>query len=386
MTAGEGSAWRLSGCVTSCYASAVHLEEHISLAPLTTFGIGGLSRYFCRAESEADIEAAWGWSRERQLPLLVLGGGSNLLIADQGFAGLTLQVALPGRLLQEPAAASSTVLAEAGAGENWDDFVAWCVGQNLAGLECLSGIPGTVGGTPVQNVGAYGQEVAETIRRVRAFDRRGGDWVELDRDACQFAYRSSRFNSAERERYIVTRVWYELQRGGRPALRYPELQRKLAASGTPTLAEVRETVREIRRGKAMLLVEGEVECHSAGSFFKNPIVAASRLPEIGRRAGAAPPQFPAGDGRVKIPAAWLIERAGFQKGYRPRRRDGSLSPAGISSRHALALVNYGGARAADVLALKEEIQLRVAERFGVNLQPEPVLVGFGEGVAMPGQP
>ena len=360
----------------ACYASAVQLAENISLAPLTTFGIGGPSRSFCRAECEADIEAAWRWSREQNLPLLVLGGGSNLLISDEGFPGLTLQIALQGR---EREAATGRV--QAAAGENWDDFVAWCVGQDLAGVECLSGIPGTVGGTPVQNVGAYGQEVAETIRRVRAWDRETGAWVELDHEACHFAYRRSLFNSTARDRYIVTRVWFELQPGGAPSLRYPELQRKLAEHPAPGLQQVRDAVREIRRGKAMLLVEGEVECHSAGSFFKNPVVAKERLEEIGQRAGAAPPQFPAGDGQVKIPAAWLIERAGFSKGFRPRRSDGSLSPAGISSRHALALVNYGNARAADVIALKEQIQQTVAARFGVELHPEPVMGGFGRTAA-----
>ena len=275
----------------ACYASAVQLAEDISLAPLTTFGIGGPSRYFCRAESEADVEAAWRWSRERDVPLLVLGGGSNLLISDAGFPGLTLQIDLRGR---ERAAATGQV--QAAAGENWDGFVAWCVGQDLAGVECLSGIPGTVGGTPVQNVGAYGQEVAETIRQVRAWDRKTGAWVELNHAACHFAYRSSLFNSTARDRYIVTRVWFELRPGGAPSLRYPELQRKLAEHPEPGLQQVRETVREIRRGKAMLLTEGEVECHSAGSFFKNPVVAQQRLPEIEQRAGAAPPQFPAGDG------------------------------------------------------------------------------------------
>lgn len=354
----------------------MQLAENISLAPLTTFGIGGPSRYFCRAEREADIEAAWRWSREQNLPLLVLGGGSNLLISDEGFSGLTLQIALQGRERE-----LGTGRVQAAAGENWDGFVAWCVAQDLAGLECLSGIPGTVGGTPVQNVGAYGQEVAETIRRVRAWDRATGTWVEMDHEACQFAYRRSRFNSTAQGRYIVTRVWFDLRPGDAPSLRYPELQRKLAEHPAPNLQQVRDAVREIRRGKAMLLVEGEVECHSAGSFFKNPVVAPEQLGEIQRRAGAAPPQFPAGDGRVKIPAAWLIERAGFHRGFRPQRSDGSLSPAGISSRHALALVNYGHARAADVIALKERIQQTVAARFGVELHPEPVMVGFGESAA-----
>jgi UDP-N-acetylmuramate dehydrogenase len=229
----------------------------------------------------------------------------------------------------------------------------------------------------VQNVGAYGQEVAETITRVRALDRSSGRFVELDRGACRFTYRTSIFNTSARDRYLVTAVRYALRPGAAATTRYVELQRKLAETGRPaTLAAVRETVREIRRGKAMLLEAGEPECRSAGSFFKNPIVSEGEYAEVARRAGAEPPRFPAAAGQVKLPAAWLIERAGFTKGYRPRRSDGSISPVGISSRHALAIVNHGGGRSADVLALKREIQQRVFDRFGVRLHPEPVFVGF----------
>jgi UDP-N-acetylmuramate dehydrogenase len=266
------------------------------------------------------------------------------------------------------------------AGEDWDHFVQRSLEDSCAGLECLAGIPGTVGGTPVQNVGAYGQEVATAIERVRAFDLQEHVFVEFAAGDCGFAYRRSRFNSTDRGRYVVTRVDFRLKPGGAPTVRYAELQRALAegqAEGREaSLAEVAAVVRRIRQSKGMLLVNGDPDCRSAGSFFKNPVVTEAQLRQIVAvsAASAAPPRFPAGsgpenEGRVKVPAAWLIEQAGFAKGFQ-------LGRAGISSRHTLALVNLGGASAAEILALAAKIADAVEERFGIRLEMEPVMIGY----------
>jgi UDP-N-acetylmuramate dehydrogenase len=241
----------------------------------------------------------------------------------------------------------------------------------MAGLECLAGIPGSVGGTPVQNVGAYGQEVAETIESVRAFDRKKCEWVELDKAACRFRYRESLFNKDEPGRYIVTRVRFRLRANGQPKLRYADLQRRFAGREDVTLTEVATAVREIRQSKGMLLVDGDADCRSAGSFFKNPIVESGRLGGIAAAVGVEEsnvPHWPAGEGKIKIPAAWLLEQAGFVKGY-------GVGRAGISTRHTLALTNRGGATFADVERLQEEIVHGVRERFEITLEREPVLVG-----------
>jgi UDP-N-acetylmuramate dehydrogenase len=255
------------------------------------------------------------------------------------------------------------------AGENWDEFVSRTVKDNCAGAECLAGIPGTVGGTPVQNVGAYGQEVAETVQRVRVLDLETLTFAEMTAADCGFEYRKSLFNSTAKGRFLVTRVDYRLQPGGAPNLRYADLQKAFPAGSTPSLMEVAEAVRRIRQAKGMLLVEGDVECRSAGSFFKNPIISREQFAGLTERLGAQPPYYPAGGGCVKLPAAWLIEKAGFPKGF-------AMGRAGISWRHTLALVNRGGASAAELLALRDVIVAGVEARFGIGLQMEPVLLGF----------
>jgi UDP-N-acetylmuramate dehydrogenase len=228
-----------------------------------------------------------------------------------------------------------------------------------------------VGGTPVQNVGAYGQEVSEVVMHVRAYDRESDSIVELSREQCGFTYRTSIFNTTAKDRYIVLQVTYALTNGGLPAVRYADLQREFEDSAMPTLDQVRTAVRRIRARKAMLLVEGEPDCCSAGSFFKNPIITEEQFAEMQARAGCPAPRYPAATGRVKTAAAWLIEQAGFSKGY-------SIGPACLSSKHTLALVNRGGARAEDVLRLAREIRNRVRDEFGVELIPEPVFVGFSK--------
>jgi UDP-N-acetylmuramate dehydrogenase len=355
----------------------MRIEENRLLAPLTTFGIGGPARWYVEAGSEDDIVEATAWAREHGLNLFVLGGGSNLLVADAGFDGLVLRVGLLGIEPQSdgpPGDALREWVYRVAAGEDWDRFVQRTVKDNCAGIECLAGIPGTVGGTPVQNVGAYGQEVSSVIERVRVFDLVEREFREFSAVECGFAYRKSRFNSTDRGRFLVTRVDYRLTLGGAPTLRYADLQRAISAridEGTePALADVAAVVRRVRQAKGMLLVEGDADCRSAGSFFKNPVVSEAHAARIAASSGNELPRFTAGaENLVKLPAAWLIEQAGFAKGY-------ALGAAGVSSRHTLALVNLGGARAADVLALAGEIGEAVEERFGVRLEMEPVLVGF----------
>jgi UDP-N-acetylmuramate dehydrogenase len=358
----------------------MNLIENRPLAPFTTLGIGGPARWFVEAESEEEVAEAAAWAGERGVPLFVLGGGSNLLVSDAGFDGLVMRVGLQGIAVAESLDAAGERVYQVAAGEDWDHFVQRSLEDSCAGLECLAGIPGTVGGTPVQNVGAYGQEVATAIERVRAFDLQEHVFVEFAAGDCGFAYRRSRFNSTDRGRYVVTRVDFRLKPGGAPTVRYAELQRALAegqAEGREaSLAEVAAVVRRIRQSKGMLLVNGDPDCRSAGSFFKNPVVTEAQLRQIVAvsAASAAPPRFPAGsgpenEGRVKVPAAWLIEQAGFAKGFQ-------LGRAGISSRHTLALVNLGGASAAEILALAAKIADAVEERFGIRLEMEPVMIGY----------
>ena len=344
----------------------MEIRENLSLAPLTTLGIGGPARWFVEAKSESEGVEAVKWARERAVPLFVLGGGSNLLVSDAGFPGLVLRVAMRGVETDED---GSGRVYRVAAGEDWDGFVGQAVEDGCAGVECLAGIPGTVGGTPVQNVGAYGQEVAETIVRVRALDLETLLLREMDAAECGFGYRRSIFNSTERGRFLVTRVDYRLTPGGKPRLRYPDVQKALAEDADPSLAAVAAAVRVIRRAKGMLLVEGDADCRSAGSFFRNPVISAVALRALSLRLGSEPPHYLAGRDCVKLPAAWLIERAGFAKGF-------ALGRAGISSRHTLALVNRGGASAGDLLGLRDRIVAEVSAQFGISLEMEPVLMGF----------
>lgn len=350
-------------------------DEHVPLAPLSTLGVGGPARYYLRAENPATVEAAVAWAAERRLPLFVLGGGSNVVMSDEGFDGLVLHVAIPGVAYTS---AGGEALVHAAAGEPWDAVVAGAVERGWAGIECLSGIPGCVGATPMQNVGAYGQEVAETVAGVSAFDTHTGRTVSFDNGECRFGYRDSRFKREDRGRYVILGVTYRLRPGGEPALRYPELARHLEQQGhAPILARVREAVLAVRRRKSMVIDPQDPNTRSVGSFFMNPIVetaAAEGVRESLRRQGRAEdagsmPAYPCDEGHVKLSAAWLIERAGLNRGYGAGR-------AGISANHTLALVNRGGATAADVVALAREVRQRVREAFGVTLVPEPVLVGL----------
>ncbi len=338
------------------------LREQVSLAPYTTFGIGGPARYFVEATDEASVLEAVRYARDNRLPLFVLGGGSNVLVSDEGFPGVVLHIAMMG-IEQEGN------YFRAGAGENWDSFVSLAIERGYGGVECLAGIPGTVGGTPVQNVGAYGQEVSTTITTVRILDRNHLTYGELPAATCGFSYRRSIFNSTHRDRFIVTRVVYRLRPKAFPVMSYPDLKRHFSdRRDTPTLAEVATAVREIRHQKGMLLVEGDPDCRSAGSFFKNPMVPQAQYDEIGNRTSLQIPCYPAPRGYVKIPAAWLVEQAGFQKGF-------GQGAAGISNKHTLALINRGDATASDMVLLRDLIAAKVEQKFGVRLEPEPVWVG-----------
>lgn len=355
--------------------SPLEIQENIPLAPLTTFQVGGPARYFIEARTEHEVMEAVALAAARRLPLFVLGGGSNLVVADEGWPGLALKVSLRGIEFEGDL---KKMVFIAAAGENWDDLVALAVSKGCAGIECLSGIPGTVGGTPVQNVGAYGQEVSETITRVRALEIASGNVLEMSHADCGFAYRTSHFNTAKRDQYIVLEVDYLLHRNGEPKVEYADVKKFFAESSSPdklTLQQVRDAVRSIRQSKAMLIVPGDEDCRSAGSFFKNPLVSeaeAIRIEAMAQRLAPAKilPRYPGANGQVKLAAAWLVEQAGFYKGY-------SRGPAGISRKHSLAIVNRGGATAKDIMALKEEIQHKVFDVWGVSLHPEPVFVGFG---------
>ena len=358
-------------------ARPVEILEQVALAPYTTFRIGGPARWFIEAASEDDLAQAVTFAREKSAPLFVLGGGSNLLVGDKGFPGVVVRVALRG-IREEPN--GEYAIFTAAAGEDWDRFVSAVVEKDYAGVECMAGIPGTVGGTPVQNVGAYGQEVSSTIHSVRALDRATLQMVDFPAAKCQLGYRRSIFNSTGRNRYIVTEVSYRLRHHGAPHLAYQDLAAAYSDNAEPpTLKHVSEKVRSIRRQKGMLLVDGDPDCLSAGSFFKNPVVSESHLADISarvakeaHRAGQVEvgsiPHFAADPGSVKLLAGWLIEQAGFPKGF-------ALGAAGVSSRHTLAIVNRGDATAKEILALRDEIRRRVLAQFGICLEQEPVYLG-----------
>jgi UDP-N-acetylmuramate dehydrogenase len=344
----------------------MRLQENILLAPLTTIGIGGPARFFFRATTVDEIQEAMAWARHRACAVFVLGGGSNLLVSDDGFDGMVLHVDLRGVTVESQ---NAHVMVKVAAGESWDGFVARAVKSGWAGIECLSGIPGSTGATPIQNVGAYGQEVSETIARVEAFDRETGRVVWFTNEECRFGYRSSLFKNVERERYIVVSVTFRLLRGGAAAVRYPELQRYVQehAIAPDDLPAVRGAVIAIRRRKGMVLDPADPDTKSDGSFFMNPVISTAEYQEFARHAPEAP-HFPSG-ADVKLSAAWLIEHAGFQKGY-------THGGVGLSTKHTLAVVNRGNGTAAEVVGLVKMIQERVREKFGVEIHPEPTFIGM----------
>jgi UDP-N-acetylmuramate dehydrogenase len=345
----------------------MHVQENVPLAPLTTIGIGGPARFFFRAHNVDEIVEALEWARTRELPVFFLGGGSNLLISDAGFPGLVIQLDLRGITVESDNGPHAMV--KAAAGEPWDRFVKFAVRREWAGIECLSGIPGSTGATPIQNVGAYGQEVSETIVRVEALDRTTSRVTWFTNDECRFGYRSSLFKNIERERYVVLSVTFRLRRDGEATLKYPELQKYVEERGIALddLAGVREAVIAIRKRKGMVLDPRDPDTRSDGSFFMNPILTPEQYAAFAARAPDAP-HFPSGDD-VKLSAAWLIEHAGFHKGF-------THGKVGLSTKHTLAIVNRGSGTAAEVVELVQMIQGKVREEFGVDIHPEPNFIGF----------
>jgi UDP-N-acetylmuramate dehydrogenase len=346
------------------------------MAPLTTLGVGGPARYFVEAIREDEVREAVDFARSQELPLFVLGGGSNLVVSDEGFPGLVLRVALRG-ITTRPEDRSTTIF-QAAAGEDWDRFVSSAVRTNCAGIECLSGIPGTVGATPVQNVGAYGQEVAETIVSVETMDLNNGRLKLFSNAECGFSYRTSRFNTSDRGRHIILRVSFALKAATSPKLAYADLKRHFGSRAeTASLSDVRDAVISIRQSKGMVLDQNDPDSLSAGSFFKNPVLSAEQfrsLEQCATQRGLQVPSYPALASQHKVSAAWLVEQAGFNKGY-------SRGTVGISTKHSLAIVNRGGATAADIVSLKNDIQRAVADQFGITLQAEPVFLGFAANMS-----
>jgi UDP-N-acetylmuramate dehydrogenase len=349
-------------------------RSDVPLAPLTTLGLGGPARVLVTAYDEAEVVSAVRRADAAGEPVLVLGGGSNVVLPDEGFPGTVVRVAAHGLSARRD---GDVVLLDAAAGEDWEAFVALCVADRLVGVEALSGIPGTVGGSPVQNIGAYGQEVAQTIRSVRAYDRRSGEVDVLTAEQCAFSYRHSAFK-ADPERWVVLAVQFALQEGELSTpIAYPELARALGVEvgERAPIGAVREAVLALRRGKGMVVDAADPDSRSAGSFFTNPLLdqaaAQAFRARVTERLGpdVRAPEYPAEDGKVKLSAAWLIERSGFAKGH-------GAGPVGISSKHTLALVHRGGGTTADLREVAREVRDGVRDSFGVELVPEPNVFGM----------
>lgn len=355
-------------CARWCAVSG-GFEHGVALAPYTTLRVGGPAGHFFTADTDANLIAALRDTAGHGDPLLLLGGGSNLVVGDAGFAGTVIRIATTGLEIKDG-------LLSVAAGVPWDEAVAAAVAAGLAGIEALSGIPGSAGATPIQNVGAYGQEVRQTAVMVDAYDRSTGGMTVLDNADCGFGYRHSAFKEAP-DRYVVTRVHFQLQDfGGRSApVRYRDLADALGVElgAQAPLAAVREAVLAQRGRRGMVLDPADHDTWSAGSFFTNALLTAAEFAALQRRAAPLePPAWPEPDGRTKVPAAWLIEQAGFPKGY----QSAFAGPrVGLSTKHTLALTNRGGATAAELVRLMARIVVGVEDRFGATLRPEPVLIG-----------
>lgn len=370
------------------------LETEIPLAEHTTIGLGGKAKYFISCRTIDEVRFALTFAESKNLSVQILGGGSNLIFPDDGFNGLIVKIDLKGIRFEEQ---DDGTEAYAKAGEVWDDFVKLCIDQNLAGIECLSGIPGLVGATPIQNVGAYGQEVKETIIEVTAIDRKSLDLVQFSSNECSFGYRKSRFKHNDKGKYVIVEVTFRLKKFGEPSVKYTELRdyidsnkllhdesagggysfgaeaRGRPARGDPATREklqiVREAVLALRRKKSMVIDPTDLHSRSVGSFFVNPVLSEGEYNKLTDglklRGIEGPPSFKSTEG-VKIPAAWLVENSGFHRGH---KRDG----VGISPNHALALVNYSGT-AKDLLSLASDIEKAVFEKFGIGLEREAVVI------------
>lgn len=348
----------------------MRIQENILLAPLTTFRIGGPAKYFVEIQNSAEAQQALRFARDGNLPVFILGGGSNILVSDAGFSGLVIRNNIRQLEVQNN---GRRAVVRVGGGENWDEFVRWAVEMNLAGAENLAGIPGTVGAAPVQNIGAYGSEVGKIIASVSAIDIHSGLEREFAPAECAFGYRDSFFKSAAPGKFLITRVVFSLTPGGRPEVSsYPDLEKYFSGHSRPTLTEIRRAVIEIRARKGMVILDGYETYSSAGSFFKNPVVTVKEFESLYRffeRDTSSSWFWASGDGWVKISAARLIEASGFPRGHREGR-------VGISPKHSLAIINLGGATAAEVVNFVGKIKAAVEDKFGIRLEPEVQFVGF----------
>ncbi|MBW7886819.1 MAG: UDP-N-acetylmuramate dehydrogenase [Bacteroidetes bacterium] len=347
------------------------IQENIELAPFTTIQLGGRAKYFCSCASEEELRDALFFAGRKKLRTHILGGGSNTIFLDEGFDGLVIKINFKGITFTDN---GKEILVSAKAGEDWDSLVSLCAEQGYAGIECLSGIPGSVGAVPIQNVGAYGQEVKDTIEKVKVIHQSTFNRISFSKFDCRFSYRMSRFKREDAGKYIVTEVVFRLQKNGRPTTAYPEVKQTMEsqlhlpslADGKEALEAVRKTVLSLRRKKSMVIDANDMNTKSVGSFFLNPFVdneQFSLMTERWKSAGneTVIPSF-SSEGKIKLPAAWLIEKSGFHKGY-------TTQGAGISENHSLALVNRGGTTK-DLLNLAKEIQEGVQEKFGVRLELE----------------
>jgi len=346
--------------------TTLDIQRHVPLAPFTTLELGGPANHFVRAEDESTLSGALRWAADEGISTAVLGGGSNLIVPDEGYDGLVIHMGITNVEFLDGGEV------KAGAGVPWETVVDGALSRGWAGLECLTGIPGSTGATPIQNVGAYGQEVAEVIAAVRVLRRGAMTFEELGPEECAFGYRDSWFKR-EPDRFIVCAVRFALRPNGAGTVRYAELEKSVRADAT--LSDIRRAVLDLRRRKSMVIDPADPNRRSAGSFFLNPIVAAGEADRVVEQAirdnlvsdPSEVPRYAAGEGQVKLAAGWLIEKAGIAKGTR-------RGAFGVSTRHALALVHHGGGTTADLLAFADEIRTRVRDQFGINLEREPRLL------------
>jgi UDP-N-acetylmuramate dehydrogenase len=350
-----------------------YTQTNVSLSQKTTLRVGGTASCLALPLNEEETVETYRTLDGAGTDVFTLGGGSNVLISDDGWSGTVVQ---SNDFAMSVSAEGEDRLVSAAAGIEWDELVAFCVDEQLAGIECLSGIPGRVGAAPIQNIGAYGQEVAERVESVRVFDREADTVIDLPASECGFGYRTSRFKQDWRGSHVVLALTLRLRLGGEATVRYPELRNALGVgtgAAPPTLATVRDLVVRIRRSKSMIWDPKDENHRSAGSFFTNPICdgeVLKRVKKVASELGAELPMWPTDTGGTKLSAAWLIEQAGFERGF-------TFGKAGLSTNHCLALVNRGGANAESVIALAALIRRQIRNQFGVTLQPEPAFVGFG---------
>jgi UDP-N-acetylmuramate dehydrogenase len=346
----------------------INISENISLSKFTSIKLGGKAKFFCECKTEKDLIECLDYAKTNNLKIQILGGGSNTIFSDEGFDGLVIKIELKDISIHNDF--KDNIIIKASAGEEWDNFVKYCIENKFTGVECLSGIPGSVGASPIQNVGAYGQEVKDTIIFVKAIDRETYKPTMFANEDCLFGYRTSRFKTIDKEKYIVTEVLFKLRKDGKPEIKYPELEKYLISKNNVnfSLEDVRNAIIELRKKKAMVIDENEPDSVSCGSFFVNPVLPEKDFENMSIKIGMDKSDIPHYiiEGSVKLSAAWLIEKSGFKKGY-------TKNGVGISSKHSLALVNKGGT-AKDLLNLAEEVQTKVFDKYGIVLIKEPVIV------------